>query len=119
MIRAFVLLVASMMSGQAFAELENISYQATGAASWYGDRFHGRKTASGERFNKHAFTAAHKTLTLHSFARVTNLANNESIVVKINDRGPHRRGRIIDLSQGAAKALGIHGVARVEVTAID
>ncbi len=96
-----------------------MAYEAVGHASWYGPGFHGRKTASGERYNKHAFTAAHKSLPLHSYARVTNLDTNESIVVKINDRGPFRRGRLIDLSQAAAEAIGLNGVGKVEITALD
>ncbi len=102
-----------------FASREVMAYQATGHASWYGPGFEGRKTASGERFSRHAFTAAHKSLPLHSYVRVTNLANNESVVVKINDRGPLSRRRVIDLSQAAARAIGIHGVGKVEITALD
>lgn len=90
-----------------------------GKASWYGPGFDGRKTASGERFNRNAMTAAHKSLPLHSRVRVTNLANNESIIVKINDRGPYVHGRIIDLSQAAARAIGIRGVGKVAITALD
>lgn len=106
-------LLASAISGQALA------YNTVGKASWYGPGFHGRKTASGERFNQNAMTAAHKTLPLHSVVRVTNLANNESVVVRINDRGPYVRGRIIDLSKGAARAIGMRGVARVAITPLD
>ena len=113
MIKAIMLCVTFFASSQAMA------YQATGHASWYGPGFDGRKTASGERFNRHAFTAAHKSLPLHSHVRVTNLANNESVVVKINDRGPFVRGRLIDLSQAAAHAIGMHGVATVEITRLD
>lgn len=83
--------------------------------SWYGPGFHGRKTASGERFNQHAITAAHKTLPFGTKVKVTNSANNKSIVVRINDRGPFVRGREYDLSRGAATALGIHGVTMVHV----
>lgn len=113
MIKNLALALTFGVSGQALA------YQATGHASWYGPGFHGHRTASGERFNKHALTAAHKTLPLHSRALVTNLANNESVVVEINDRGPFRRGRLIDLSQAAARAIGIRGVGTVEITALD
>ena len=101
------------------ASSEAMAYQTTGRASWYGPGFNGHRTASGERFNKHALTAAHKTLPLHSRVLVTNLANNESVVVKINDRGPFVRGRVIDLSQAAARAIGIRGVGTVEITALD
>jgi len=88
-----------------------------GKASWYGGRLHGRKTASGERFNKDAMTAAHRTLPFGSRVRVTNLANGRTVVVRINDRGPFGRGRIIDLSEAAARALQMirSGVVRVVV----
>jgi rare lipoprotein A len=113
MIKALMLSSAFIASGQAMA------YQARGQASWYGPGFDGRRTASGERFSRHAYTAAHKTLPLHSRVMVTNLTNNESVVVKINDRGPFVRGRLIDLSQAAARAIGIRGVGRVAITALD
>jgi rare lipoprotein A len=83
-------------------------------ASWYGPGFDGRLTANGERFDQDAMTAAHKTLPFGTELRVTNPANGKSIVVRINDRGPFIAGRDIDLSRGAARALGIYGVARVE-----
>ncbi|MEY4684648.1 MAG: putative endolytic peptidoglycan transglycosylase RlpA [Pseudomonadota bacterium] len=103
----------------AFASSSAVAYEATGHASWYGPGFHGKKTASGSRFNRNALTAAHKTLPLNSKAMVTNLETNESVVVTINDRGPHGRGRLIDLSQAAAKAIGIRGVGKVLVTALE
>lgn len=81
------------------------AYQARGVASWYGDYFHGRKTASGEKFNMHAMTAAHPTLPLGSFVRVKNTRNGKSVVVKVNDRGPYHKGRLIDLSRAAAVKL--------------
>jgi rare lipoprotein A len=77
-------------------------------ASWYGKYFHGRQTATQELFNRHLVTAAHKTLPLGTFLLVTNLNNQEQIVVRVNDRGPYVRGREIDLSEGAAKLLGSH-----------
>lgn len=88
-----------------------------GTASWYGPRFDGRTTASGERFDEDALTAAHQTLALGTRVRVTNLRNGRSVVVRINDRGPHYRGRSIDLSRGAAAKLGmIHpGTAPVRI----
>jgi rare lipoprotein A len=90
-----------------------------GKATWYGPRHHGGPTASGERFDMNALTAAHKTLRLGTRVRVTNLINGRSVVVRINDRGPYGRGRIIDLSLAAARAIGMveRGVvpARVEV----
>jgi len=86
-----------------------------GRASWYGPKFHGQRTASGEVFNQWAKTAAHKSLPLGTRVRVTNLRNGESIVVRINDRGPYVAGRIIDLSRGAARAIGMGGTAPVRV----
>ncbi|WP_207002052.1 septal ring lytic transglycosylase RlpA family protein [Trinickia mobilis] len=96
----------------------NVSdFRQSGRASWYGMKFHGRKTASGERFDMNALTAAHKTLPLASYVRVTNTTNNKSVVVKINDRGPYVRGRIIDLSYAAARVLGLRkaGTAQVNI----
>jgi rare lipoprotein A len=81
----------------------------TGVASWYGPKFHGKLTASGEVFNQEKFTAAHQTLPWGSRVKVTNLANGKSVDVRINDRGPFGKGRIIDLSRAAARALGIVG----------
>jgi rare lipoprotein A len=93
----------------------------TGQASWYGKKFHGRKTSSGERYDMHRLTAAHKTLPLPSYALVTNLENGRRAVVRINDRGPFVGSRIIDLSYAAAKHLDMvnAGTARVEVRSID
>ena len=92
-----------------------------GIASWYGTKFHGRKTSSGEPYNMYAMTAAHKTLPLPTYVEVTNLENNRTIIVKVNDRGPFHEGRIIDLSYVAAIKLGIDktGTGRVEIRAID
>lgn len=92
-----------------------------GLASWYGPGFHGRRTSSGERFDMHAMTAAHKTLPLATYAEVVNLQNGRSTVVKINDRGPFKHGRVVDLSYAAAKQIGVvqPGVALVELRAID
>lgn len=84
-------------------------------ASWYGPGFHGRKTASGERFNTGALTAAHKTLPFGTRVRVENVHTGRSVVVRINDRGPFVRGRVIDLSKAAARAIGMDGVARVRL----
>ncbi|MCK5380473.1 MAG: septal ring lytic transglycosylase RlpA family protein, partial [Candidatus Latescibacteria bacterium] len=88
-----------------------------GEASYYADKFHGRKTANGEIFNMHAMTAAHRKLSFDTKLRVTNLANGMSVVVRINDRGPFVKGRIIDLSYGAAKKIGLvqSGVAKVKL----
>jgi len=89
-----------------------------GQASWYGPGFHGKKTASGTRFNQHALTAAHRNLPLGTRAKVTNLRNGKTVLVTINDRGPFRKGRIIDLSRAAAQQLAIGGLAHVRVEAI-
>ena len=91
-----------------------------GIASWYGTKFHGRKTSSGEIYNMHAMTAAHKTLPIPVYVRVDNLENGKSLVVKVNDRGPFVDGRIIDLSYAAAKKLGVDipGTAKVEITVL-
>lgn len=95
-------------------------YVKRGIASWYGPGFHGKKTASGEKFNMYEMTAAHKTLPIHSYAQVTNLKNNKSVVVRINDRGPYSHNRVLDLSYAAAKKIGIHsqGTGKVEIKAI-
>lgn len=92
-------------------------YDETGMASWYGDQFNGRPTATGERFDMHALTAAHKTLPLPALVEVTNTSNGRRIVVRVNDRGPFVDGRIIDLSRGSAEALGLlqRGVGEVRV----
>ena len=95
-------------------------FRQRGLASWYGRDFHGKKTSNGEIYNMYAMTAAHKTLPLGTYVRVHNIENNRSTVVRINDRGPFVRGRIIDLSYSAAKEVGIvgPGTARVEVVAL-
>jgi len=95
-------------------------FREKGLASWYGTDFHGRKTSSGETYNMYAMTAAHKTLPLGTCVKVTNLENNLHTKVKINDRGPFARGRIIDLSYAAARKLGVvgPGTAKVEVVAL-
>jgi len=95
-------------------------FRQRGVASWYGRRFHGQKTASGEPYDMYAMTAAHPTLPIPSYARVSNLANGRSVVVRVNDRGPFHAARIIDLSYAAAYKLGFvqAGSARVEVESI-
>ena len=85
---------------------ENYEYDKTGIASWYGSPFHGKRTANGETFDMNALTAAHKTLQLPSRVRVVNLRNGRAITVRVNDRGPFVRGRIIDLSRRAAQLRG-------------
>ncbi|HYC68907.1 septal ring lytic transglycosylase RlpA family protein [Brevundimonas sp.] len=103
--------------GRWYRPEEQPNYDETGMASWYGDQFHGRPTATGERFDMNALTAAHKTLPLPGLVEVTNLANGRRIVVRVNDRGPFVDGRIIDLSRGAADALDLRraGVGEVRV----
>lgn len=95
-------------------------YHESGIASWYGSKFHGRRTSSGESYDMHLATAAHRSLPLPTYAQVTNLDNGQSVIVKINDRGPFRGNRLIDLSYGAALRLGMigTGTARVEVRAL-
>jgi rare lipoprotein A len=92
------------------------SYKATGIASWYGKKFHGQKTSSGEPYDMYAMTAAHPTLPLPSYARVTNPANGKSVVVRVNDRGPFLHNRIMDLSYAAAWKLGYIGNGSAKVT---
>ena len=103
--------------GRWYRPEEQPNYDETGLASWYGAQFNGRPTATGERFDIHALTAAHKTLPLPGLVEVTNLANGKRIVVRVNDRGPFAEGRIIDLSRGAAEALDLlqRGVGEVRV----
>lgn len=95
-------------------------YLERGVASWYGPDFHGGTTSSGERYDMHAMTAAHRTLPLPSYVRVTNLSNGRSVVVRVNDRGPFKSNRIIDLSRTAAAKLGMlgDGTALVEVQSV-
>ncbi|WP_178090949.1 septal ring lytic transglycosylase RlpA family protein [Pseudomonas sp. Kh13] len=98
-------------------DIDPRGYDQTGTASYYGARHHGKRTASGEPFNQHGLTAAHRSLPFGTRVRVTNLANQRSVVVRINDRGPHTRGRLIDLSRAAAEKIGMirSGTARVRV----
>jgi len=96
-------------------ENEDVPLVETGIASWYGHPFHGRRTATGEVYDMNAMTAAHKTMPLPSYAVVRNPKNRREVVVRVNDRGPFKPGRIIDLSRAAARKLGIGGIAPVEV----
>jgi rare lipoprotein A len=93
------------------------NYTAVGVASWYGEDFHGRRTANGEKFDMNSFSAAHPSLPLPSNVRVTNLENHRSVVVRVNDRGPFVSGRVIDVSAKTAKALGFYddGLSKVKV----
>lgn len=103
--------------GRWYQPAEQPGYDVVGLASWYGDQFHGRPTATGERFDMHALTAAHKTLPLPGLVEVTNLANGRTVILRVNDRGPFVDDRIIDLSRGAADALDLRarGVGEVRV----
>lgn len=103
--------------GKSYTPKHQPRYDVVGTASWYGDKFHGKPTATGEIFNKNDLTAAHKTLPLNSILHVTNLENGKTLMVRLNDRGPFIGNRIIDLSEASAAALGIttHGLGKVRV----
>lgn len=117
---ASILAVLMMAPLTTFAKVSP-GFTQKGAASYYHDSLHGRKTASGQRYNKSALTAAHKTLPLGTVVRVTNLRRGTRVKVKINDRGPFVKGRVIDLSRAAAKKLGMvkRGVAKVKVEVLE
>lgn len=104
-----------LVEGQEYYPQENFNYVETGIASWYGPGFHAEKTANGERYDQNELTAAHRTLQMPSLVRVTNLENGRSVVVRINDRGPFARGRIIDVSSKAADLLGFKGKGTAKV----
>jgi rare lipoprotein A len=106
-----------VVAGRVYVPEENTSYRADGLASWYGEDFHGRQTANGEVFDINSISAAHPTLPLPCYARVTNLSNGRSIIVRVNDRGPYHGNRIIDVSQRTAQLLGFqnNGTAWVHV----
>ncbi|MEX2127986.1 MAG: septal ring lytic transglycosylase RlpA family protein [Xanthobacteraceae bacterium] len=106
-----------VIGGRTYVPEDDPNYRAEGLASWYGSDFHGRMTANGEIFDKESISAAHPTLPIPSYARVTNLANRRSIIVRVNDRGPFKGDRVIDLSYRTAELLGFHksGLARVRV----
>ncbi|MDQ6972283.1 MAG: septal ring lytic transglycosylase RlpA family protein, partial [Mariprofundaceae bacterium] len=110
------------IAGTTYYPLESSrGYDKTGVASWYGRDFHGKLTANGEQYDMHAMSAAHKTLPLPTLVRVTNLENGRSIVVRVNDRGPFVKSRLIDLSYAGAKALAYdkQGTTRVRVQTLD
>lgn len=111
-----------VIKGVTYYPLENVSgnYTETGMASWYGSGFQGKKTANGEIFNMNDMTAAHKTLPMPTFIRVKNLENGKEAVVRVNDRGPFSKGRVLDLSRAAAEKLGMieTGTARVQFTVL-
>src|ERR1700749_4148831 len=106
-----------MVAGRVYVPEEDTGYRAEGMASWYGDDFHGRLTANGEVFDMASLTAAHPTLPMPSYARVTNLSNGKSLIVRVNDRGPYHGNRLIDVSNRAAELLEFkgNGIARVRV----
>lgn len=108
---------AYKVDGDWYYPKEDTSYDSTGIGSWYGPQFHGKKTANGEIFDQNSISAAHPTLPMPTIARVTNLENGRSLIVRVNDRGPFARGREIDLSRRAAELLGyrIQGTAKVRV----
>src|SRR6266571_2602956 len=105
------------VGGRIYVPEEDTDYREEGMASWYGDDFHGRLTANGEVFDMASLTAAHPTLPMPSYARVTNLSNGKSLVVRVNDRGPYHGNRLIDVSNKAAELLEFkgNGVAKVRV----
>jgi rare lipoprotein A len=106
-----------VVGGRTYVPEDNHHYRAEGLASWYGDDFHGRLTANGEVFDMGSISAAHPTLPMPCYVRVTNLRNGRTIIVRVNDRGPYAANRLIDVSQRTAKLLGFydHGLTRVRV----
>lgn len=119
--QAFCLIVCLLLlSGAENAHAKRKSHTFSGGASWYGQKFHGRKTASGEIYNQHAMTAAHKTLPFGVIVKVHNTRNGKQTLLRVNDRGPFIRGRVVDVSYRGAKALGMthSGVAHVNVSVV-
>ncbi|MNF57150.1 RlpA-like protein precursor [compost metagenome] len=110
----------TFLAGCASHDTDPNGYDEKGVASYYGAKHQGKRTASGERFNQYALTAAHRKLPFGTRVKVTNLKNDKTVVVRINDRGPHTRGRLIDLSREAAEELGMlrSGTARVRVQSL-
>lgn len=106
-----------MVEGKMFFPKEDFSYKEIGIASWYGEKFHKKKTANGEIFNMNLLTGAHRTIQLPSLVKVTNISNKKSVILRINDRGPFVKNRIIDVSKKSAKILGFqkNGTAKVIV----
>jgi len=109
------------VAGVRYHPREDFNLVETGIASWYGPNFHGKRTANGEVYDQNALTAAHRTLQMPSLVRVTNLENGKSVVVRINDRGPFKRGRVIDVSKKAASLLGFinQGTAKVRIEVLE
>ena len=120
-VRACIVVLILISSACAKNSVEKQQYREIGLASHYAKSLHGRSTASGERYNMYAYTAAHKKLPFGTIVVVTNLKNNKSANVRINDRGPFIKGRIIDLSTAAAKKVGMlkDGVTKVQIIALD
>lgn len=118
--RPYMVGVPYQISGKWYNPKENLSYDRVGVASWYGKDFHGRRTANGETYDMNKMTAAHPTLPMPTIVRVTNLENNRSVLLRVNDRGPFAKNRIIDVSRRAAAKLGFMraGTARVRVTVL-
>ena len=103
------------VAGRTYYPGENPNYSAVGMASWYGDAFHGRRTANGEIYDMHGLTAAHPTMPLPSYARVTNLSNGYSVIVRVNDRGPYHGGRVMDVSSRVADVLDFKGSGTAKI----
>jgi rare lipoprotein A len=97
-------------------QAREVGYTETGMISYYADKFHGRKTASGERFDKNGFTAAHRSLPFRTRVKVTNLENGKSVVVEVTDRGPYSSNRILDLSPAAARKISLMGTGTAKAT---
>ncbi len=116
-----ILLLSGCSSAPIQSEPETIGYSESGEASFYAMKYHDRKTASGERLNQYALTAAHRTLPFGTKVKVTNLKNDKSVIVKINDRGPFVKGRVIDLTQSAFRKIGNlkSGIISVSIEVID
>lgn len=109
------------IEGKWYKPTESYTHEETGIASWYGSEFHGKRTANGEKFDRHELTAAHRTLQMPSLIRVTNLDNGKSLIVRVNDRGPFSKGRVLDVSEKAAELLGFknRGTAKVKVQVLE
>ncbi len=103
------------IAGVTYVPAEDPTYDRVGVGSWYGDRFHGKATANGELFDMNALTAAHPTLPMPSYIYVTNLRNGRTILLRLNDRGPYKKGRIVDLSRAAARALDFETFGTTQV----
>jgi rare lipoprotein A len=117
-VTALVALVIGSVACGLVSEASARNFKSSGLASWYGPGFHGRKTASGERFNTGAMTAAHRSLPFGTRVKVTNVKTGRAVVVRINDRGPFVGGRVIDLSHASARAIGVGGVSAVHLSVI-